>query len=115
VCEQLAARSLGGHRMFERRRNTSGRQPKSPLLVALAHHSLAQITRMAPHARRACARIASIESKPGTPVLSRIVKSDSLGFSKVFPLRPFDAIAAESCERRCSKDGSSPTAEISNA
>jgi hypothetical protein len=52
-------------RRGERRRNNGGRQLRSPPLIALAHRAVAQITRMASHARRAYARIASIESESG--------------------------------------------------
>ena len=72
--------------------------------------SVAQITRMAPHARRTYARIASIESEFGTRVPSEAVNPDSLCFSEVFRSAPFEAIATESSEPRCPKDGSIPTA-----
>jgi hypothetical protein len=102
-------------RRGERRRSSGGRQLKSLPLIAPAHHSIAQITRMAPHARRTCARIASVESESGTRVRSRGVKSDLLPFSEVSPSTPFGVIANESRDPRCFKDGSSPTADISNA
>jgi hypothetical protein len=97
-------------RSGERRRNRGGRQLRGPPLIALAHRSVAQITRMAPHARRACARIASIESESRTRVLSRVLNPDSLRFSEVFRSAPFRAIATESSKPRCSGDGSIPTA-----
>ncbi len=78
--------------------------------MSLAHRSLAQITRMAPHARRACARIASIESESGTRILCGAVESDSLGFGEVLPSTPFRGIATESRPPRSSGRGSSPTA-----
>jgi len=65
---------------------------------------------MVRHARRACARIASIESESGTRVLCGAVESDSLDFGEVFPSTPFRAIATESRPPRSSGDGSSPTA-----
>jgi hypothetical protein len=55
-------RSVAPERSDERRRNAGGRQPDGPPLIVLARHSLAQITRVAPHARRECARIASIDA-----------------------------------------------------
>jgi hypothetical protein len=87
----------------------------SAFLSALTHRSLAQITRMAPHARGACASIASMESQSATRVPSGAVNPDSLRFSAVFRWAPCRAIATESSEPRCSGDGSSPTAEIGKA
>ena len=97
-------------RSGERHRNRGDRQLRSPPLIVLTHRSRAQITRMAPHARRACARIASIESESGTRVPSRAVNPYSLRFSEVFQSALFRAIATKSSKPRCSGDGSIPTA-----
>ena len=94
-----AASSSGGARGQRRVRRSLREDRDDPPLMAPPYRSLAQITRKAPHARRGCARIASIEPESGTPVLSSVGNPDLLCFSEVF-----------SSESRFTGDGSSPSA-----
>jgi len=72
-------------------------------------------TRSAPQARRRRANGASEQGEAGTHVPRGSANSDSPGFSEHSRSTPFRGIASESREAGSSQDGSSPTAEISNA